>query len=79
MKLNRFSSLCLKEINVPISGKEMRKLFRKAGYEVVSGGGKGSHWKLKKQGAPTVTIPNHKELATGTEHALKKLLKKAKN
>lgn len=53
----------------------MRKLFQKVGYEVVSGAGKGSHWKLKKKGAPTVIIPNHKELATGTEHALKKLLK----
>lgn len=60
---------------MPISGKEMRKLFQKVGYEVVSGAGKGSHWKLKKKGAPTVIIPNHKELATGTEHALKKLLK----
>lgn len=33
---------------MPMSGKEMRKLFRKAGYEVIPGGGKGSHWKLKK-------------------------------
>jgi len=63
---------------VPISGKEMRKLFQKAGYEAISGGGKGSHWKLKKSGCPTVIIPNHKELAIGTEHSLKKLLKKAK-
>jgi len=62
---------------VPISGKEMCKLFRKAGYEVIPGGGKGSHWKLKKKGCLTVTVPNHKELATGTEHALKKLLKRS--
>jgi predicted RNA binding protein YcfA (HicA-like mRNA interferase family) len=61
---------------MPLSGKEMRKLFLKAGYEIVPGGGKGSHWKLKKKGHPTVTIPNHKELATGTEHALKKALDK---
>jgi len=53
----------------------MRKLFQKTGYEVVSGAGKGSHWKLKKKGGSTVIIPNHKELATGTEHVLKKLLK----
>ncbi|MBF5059080.1 type II toxin-antitoxin system HicA family toxin [Candidatus Neptunochlamydia vexilliferae] len=64
---------------MPASGKEMRKLFQKVGYKVVPGGGKGSHWKLKKSGAPTVTIPNHKELATGTEHALKKLLKQVEN
>lgn len=59
---------------VPLSGKEMRKLFLKAGYEIVPGGGKGSHWKLKRKGYPTVIIPNHKELATGTEHALRKML-----
>jgi len=58
---------------VPTSGKEMRKLFVKAGYEIVPGG-KGSHWKLKKKGCPTVIIPDHKELKTGTEHALRKLL-----
>jgi predicted RNA binding protein YcfA (HicA-like mRNA interferase family) len=63
---------------VPISGKEMRKLFIEVGYEVVPGGGKGSHWKLKKKGDPTVIIPNHKELATGTEHALKKILNSVK-
>lgn len=63
---------------VPISGKEMRKLFYKEGYELVSGAGKGSHWKLKKKGCPTVTIPNDAELAKGTEHALKKVLEKLK-
>ena len=64
---------------MPISGKEMRKLFLKAGYEVIQDGGKGSHWKLKKRASPTVTVPNHKELAKGTEHALRKLLKKITN
>jgi len=39
---------------MPLSGKEMCKLFYRAGYELVPGGGKGSHWKLKKQGHPTV-------------------------
>lgn len=63
---------------MPISGKEMRKLFNNAGYELVPGGGKGSHWKLKKKGCPTVIIPNHNELKKGTEHALKKLLQKVK-
>jgi len=47
---------------VPISGKNMRKLFYEAGYELVLGGGKGSHWKLKKKGCPTVIIPNDAEL-----------------
>lgn len=62
---------------MPMSGKEMRKLFYEAGYELVEGAGKGSHWKLKKKGSPTVIIPNHGELAKGTEHALRKILKKS--
>ena len=61
---------------MPISGKDLVKLFEKAGYEVVQGG-KGSHIKLKKAGSPTVIIPNHKELAKGTEHALRKILETA--
>jgi len=59
---------------VPLSGKDMCKLFQKAGYEVVPGG-KGSHIKMKKAGCPTATIPNHRELKKGTEHDLLKLLK----
>jgi len=62
---------------VPMSGKEMRKLFERMGYELVKGG-KGSHMKLKKSGCPTVIIPDHKELSTGLEHALKKLLEQVK-
>ncbi len=63
---------------MPISGKNMRKLFYESGYELVPGGGKGSHWKLKKKGCPTVTIPNDAELAKGTEHSLLKVLEKVK-
>lgn len=59
---------------VPISGKDMRKLFYDAGYELVPGGGKGSHWKLVK-GNDTAIIPNHKELKKGLEHSLRKKLK----
>ena len=59
---------------MPISGKEMMKLFLKEGYVLVAGG-KGSHMKLKKEGNPTAIIPNHKELKKGTEHGLRKLLK----
>lgn len=58
---------------MPISGKDMCKLFLKVGYEIVSGG-KGSHIKLKKKNFPTIIIPNHKELSKGLEHALKKTL-----
>lgn len=63
---------------MPISGKDMRKLFYDAGYELVLGGGKGSHWKLKKKGGQTVIIPNHKELKKGLEHALRKILEETK-
>jgi predicted RNA binding protein YcfA (HicA-like mRNA interferase family) len=62
---------------MPLSGKEMAKLFQRAGYEIVPGG-KGSHIKLKRKGSPTIIIPNHRELKTGTEHALKKLLDNVK-
>ena len=58
---------------MPLSGKEMMKLFLAEGYELVSGG-KGSHLKLKKKNNPTVIIPNHKELKKGTEYVLKKIL-----
>ncbi len=45
---------------MPLSGKELAKLFMKNGFKLVKGG-KGSHMKLKKNGY-TVTIPAHKEL-----------------
>jgi predicted RNA binding protein YcfA (HicA-like mRNA interferase family) len=62
---------------VPISGKDMCKLFQRAGYEIVPGG-KGSHIKLKRKNSPTVIIPNHKELKKGLEHSLRKLLDQVK-
>jgi predicted RNA binding protein YcfA (HicA-like mRNA interferase family) len=46
---------------MPISGKELMKLFCKQGYELVSGGN-GGHLKLKKKNNPTIIISNHKEL-----------------
>jgi len=58
---------------VPISGKEMAKLFKKQGYAEVKAGGKGSHMKLRK-GNKTVIIPGHKELKKGLEMALRKQL-----
>jgi len=60
---------------MPTSGKDLVKQFEKAGYEIIAKGGKGSHWKLKKDDCPTIIIPNHKELKKGTECALKKFLK----
>jgi predicted RNA binding protein YcfA (HicA-like mRNA interferase family) len=62
---------------MPLSGKEMMKLFLKEGYELVPGG-KGSHLKLKKKDNPTVIIPNHKELKKGLECALRKLLEQVR-
>lgn len=60
-----------------ISGKDMCKLFQKAGYTIVPGG-KGSHIKLKKKDFPTVIVPNHKELKKGLECSLRKILEKIK-
>lgn len=62
---------------MPISGKDMCKLFLQAGYEIVPGG-KGSHIKLKKRNSPTIIVPNHKELKKGLEHALRKTLEQVK-
>lgn len=64
---------------MPKSGKELVSLFKKAGYNIDKGGGKGIHWKLKRKGHPTVIIPNHKELAKGTERSILNILKKVKN
>jgi predicted RNA binding protein YcfA (HicA-like mRNA interferase family) len=62
---------------MPISGKEMVKLFQKHGFDIVQGQGKGSHIKLRK-GANTVIVPNHRELKKGLECALIKQLEKTK-
>jgi len=55
---------------VPLSGKEMLKLFLNAGWS--KAGQKGSHVKVQK-GSHTEIIPLHKELKKGLE---KKLLKR---
>ncbi len=62
---------------MPLSGKEMVKLFEKAGFEIVKGQGKGSHIKLRKYGKMTI-VPNHRELKKGTERALLKQLEASK-
>ena len=62
---------------MPISGKELAKLFKKNGFEEVKGSGKGSHMKFRK-GNKIVIIPAHKELKKGLERALRKQLKEYK-
>jgi predicted RNA binding protein YcfA (HicA-like mRNA interferase family) len=57
---------------MPLSGKEMLKLYEEAGWIVVHQ--KGSHVQVKK-GNLHETIPMHKELKKGLEQALLKNLK----
>ncbi len=57
---------------MPMSGKEMIKLFEKNGWVVLRQ--KGSHVQVGK-GENRETIPMHKELAKGLEHKLLKRLK----
>lgn len=56
---------------MPMSGKEMLRLFEKLGWKQVRQ--KGSHVIVHKNGELPETIPLHKELKTGLE---KKLLKR---
>lgn len=60
-------------IIVPLSGKEMLKLYKKAGW--VKDRQNGSHVMVTKNGL-IQTIPMHKELKKGLES---KLLKRLKN
>lgn len=55
-----------------ISGREMLKLYLRAGWKFVSQ--RGSHVKVRK-GNKTQIIPMHKELKKGMEHGLRKGLK----
>lgn len=56
-----------------ISGKQAVQIFQKAGWTFR--GQVGSHMVLTKVGSPTnLSVPNHKELATGT---LRKLIRAA--
>jgi predicted RNA binding protein YcfA (HicA-like mRNA interferase family) len=58
---------------MPISGRELAKLFLKKGFELIKGQGKGSHMKFRK-GKVTIIIPDHKELKKGLERSLMKQL-----
>ena len=62
---------------MPLTGKEMCKLLKKAGFELVPGGGKGSHRKFIK-GELMTTVPMHGELRKGTEKNILKVLERAK-
>jgi predicted RNA binding protein YcfA (HicA-like mRNA interferase family) len=57
---------------MPLSGKEMLKLFQKNGWAALRQD--GSHVRVGK-GPERETIPMHKELKRGMEHALLKRLK----
>jgi predicted RNA binding protein YcfA (HicA-like mRNA interferase family) len=56
---------------MPMSGEQMLKLYRKAGWAVISR--RGSHVKVGKSGLRE-TIPLHRELAKGLERKLQKRL-----
>ena len=58
---------------MPISGKEMLKLYKKEGWKVLRQ--KGSHVIIGKE-SYRETIPMHDELKKGTEHYLFKKLKR---
>ena len=63
----------MKGCSMPLSGKEVVRLFLKAGWIIVSQ--KGSHVKVGRLGEREI-IPMHKELKKGLE---RKLLKRLKN
>ena len=56
---------------MPLSGEQMLKLYKKAGWKVISQ--KGSHVKVGKESLREI-IPMHKELKKGLEQALLKHL-----
>ena len=56
---------------MPLSGKEMLKLYKKAGWKVVRQ--RGSHVRVSRKGI-FETIPLHKELKKGLKKALLKTL-----
>lgn len=58
---------------MPLSGKQMLRLFQKAGWKVISQ--KSSHIKVGK-GCLREIIPKHKELKKGLEQDLLKRLRK---
>lgn len=59
---------------MPKTAKEIMKLFKKKGYVIVKGQGKGSHVKMRNSKGQTVIIPNHGELKKGIERCFLKML-----
>jgi predicted RNA binding protein YcfA (HicA-like mRNA interferase family) len=57
---------------MPISGKEMLKKYKEAGWKLARRG--KNHYIVKKE-ERTVSIPDHKELKKGIEKKLLKWLK----
>ncbi len=54
-----------------VSGQQIVKALKKAGFEIV--GRKGSHIRLKKKtdkGVFIVTVPDHREIAKDTLHSI---------
>jgi len=51
-----------------VSGKRAVNAFKKLGYQIARQ--TGSHIILRHQNRPTLTIPNHKELAPGLLRAI---------
>jgi predicted RNA binding protein YcfA (HicA-like mRNA interferase family) len=60
---------------MPVSGEEMLKLYRKAGWKIVHR--KGSHVKVGKDNLREI-IPLHMELKRGLERALFKRLEQSR-
>jgi predicted RNA binding protein YcfA (HicA-like mRNA interferase family) len=60
---------------MPLSGKEMVKLYEREGWRVAWQ--TGSHVRVKK-GQFSEMIPMHRELKTGMEHYLLKTLKRSR-
>ena len=60
---------------MPMSGERMLKLYRRAGWAVMSR--RGSHVKVGKNGLRE-TIPLHRELARGLERKLLKRLEQTR-
>jgi predicted RNA binding protein YcfA (HicA-like mRNA interferase family) len=60
---------------MPVSGEEMLKLYRKAGWVIVHR--RGSHVKVRKGNLREI-IPLHKELKRGLERALFKRLEQTR-
>lgn len=61
---------------MPLSGKEMAKLYLKAGWTIRHQ--RGSHLVVEHPSGRHESIPQHKELSIGTEKWLLKVLKEMK-